>query len=1443
MIKSIINRLLDVEYGTDTQMRPVQKYNLPHFVDLNLSYFQTWYETINDESLISENRYCFTNLYTPNDNNNDMEFPKTYMSNILSGSSWVRKKITPFLLFRKTINNTYRAISVNKISVELKMHSHPMLYVESRDIIPCEDLLCLLLPFKTNYREYGNGTAEWDGLEGITFNISENGKIIFQDQHEEIYESIQLLPNTIKLYFGSIESEDIAIKIKDDNLKFGEKIYIDSILLFNTFGELVYDTHKYFDEFENNIFTIKNNINIVGWRYYVFYYTEADISVNNIYSYPQYIIDHDTEAKILKTGSYILGEEEFNKIIDETNGLNNDDLRLALSKNPSLENYDKFLNKWLERVFKYKHNLVQDLLDENYEFIKHDATFYSITRKLHDYIPDENGIITIKRKIWRLYGEDPYYEYGGYCDVLLFINGFLDLTCVNYEDEDSEFTIDTDFINIEKYGENPTLEIVFISNVRNKYTSVVIGIDQSTIHLLRADKYYEPRFSNFYHEELAPLYTMRDMDNKPTLQQALPYTYKKVDHKLYDITFNENWIKLTKMGEAISCGLLQYDDISKIVYFYNDDSKIMMFDLNTILEKIDNKEDVEKYLLENTPISYDVTSLLESVKNSITFTAEDGNYGVVILSNLYYDRVLTVNNDHFNLYETYIGDIVDMCNDYKSDLFYMLSSDFDIYTFKAHTYNDIELIDKSPIMILDATHISFDTYYDEISLDYGDMVSGIRIDNKLLLLEMTYADINISPLLHIYELNEDGTRVIRNITEQFIYDLPLGKYKFLIGDDTLYIIGGTSYTDEGKIYIYDYKANKLTFITDIPSEYIGIEGNNILYQNGKIYIIGGVSGKLLFNTKISYIGVYDININTWNIYNLNMIFYDAIMCDIGDKIALIGGYNHLVKDKDDYKMETYILDKNKLEDQNYLDKLVPFKTDINYPVSEGIAIQDVKDSNIFYIIGSDVLTLQEYIYNFSVKTGNISKSYEMPLEFNHCEIVDMSSNEFNNLLLVGYRLNGYNYDRTLKITGHKYPNCIFMDTYNKLYVTCGDTAYCKIDKNTWAPSVDLSFINDISPIKRITNSEDIIVAVLENGIVVTTPDLDRWYTYDDIKFGYHNDGKFYYDKEFKDRMWEDKNTKYVDNDTGKVYKFINKDSIALEEYKEINNMDMIPTLYSSIFITYDGNIYYNPYNMNLSKIYNRNIVISSKNRFASHVEEVEAKWDYITLNDKFKYCNDISHYAVFKNGVLLEKDKYKIVLPEVNNPVNGIYMYFKIGNDDGDIYSIIYLPFNTDIVHRNELKDNGLITIKNTDIFNRYGIGKNFYWLFTNGRKIPYSYLKDISNNIIQITNIDSLQLFNEIEIMQLADIYNTSPFDIDEFNANMDTLIDNLIDWGYDEILISDLANIVNSDIPIEEKVVLLRIYADHYAINADKLGHTAPFILDDEYKNYPILDARDKK
>lgn len=1443
MIKSIINRLLDIEYGTDTQMRPVQKYNLPHFVDLDLSYFQRWYETINGESLISENRYCFKNLYTPNDNSNDMEFPKTYMNDILSGSSWVRKKVTPFLLFRKTINNTYTVININSISIELKMHSHPMLYIESREVIPSEDILCLLLPFKTTYREYGNGTAEYDGLGGISFNISENGKMIFQDQHEEIYESIQLLPNTIKLYLGDIKNDDIAIKIQDNDLKFGEKIYIESILLFNSYGELVYDTNKYFDEFENNIFTIKNNINIVGWRYYVFYYTEADISINNIYSYPQYIIDHDTETKILKTGSYILGKDEFNRIIDETNGLSSDELRTALSKNPSLENYDKFLNKWLEKVFKYKNKLIQDLLDENYDFIKKDITFYSITRKLNDYNPDEDGIIKIKRKIWRLHGEDPYYEYGGYCDVLLFINGFLDLTCVNYEDEDSEFTIDIDFIDKEKYGENPLLEIVFISNIRNKYISVVIGTEESVIHSLKADKYYEPRFSNFYHEELATLYTMRNMDDKPTLQQALPYTYKKIDHKLYDITFNENWIKLAKTTKGISCGLLQYNDVSKIIYFY-DNSKIMMIDLNTILTQLDNKEDIEKYLKENIQPNANIIDLIKSVKYSKTFTAKDNSYGVVIISDIYQDRIFTLDETHYNLYLSYIGDVVDICNDYKSDLFYILNSDYDLYTFRANTHNNIELVEKSPVMILDATHISFDTYYDEISLDYGDMVSGIRIDNKLLLLEMTYADINISPLLHIYELNEDGTRIIRNITEQFIYDLPLGNYQFIFGDNNLYIIGGNNFIDEGKIYTYDYKLNKLTFITDIPSNKVGIVDSNIYYQNNKIYIIGGISGELLFNSKISYIGVYNISNNTWKTYKLNTIFHNAVMCDIDDNtIALVGGYNSLVMHKDNYKKETYMLDKDKLENQNYLDNLKPFKTNLNYSVANAKAIKDPKDNNIFYIIGNDVLTLQEYIYNFSVKTGNISKSYEMPLEFNHCEVVDISSNEFNNILLIGNRLNGYNYDRILKITGHKYPDCIFMDQYNNLCITCGNNVYTRKEKNTWAPSVDISFINTISPIKNIDKSEDVIVAILENGLIVTTPDMDRWYTYDDVKFGYYNDGKFYNDKEFKNRMWEDKNTKYVDNTTGNVYKFIDKDSTELEEYREVNNMDMIPTLYSSIFTTYDGNIYYNPYNMNLSKIYDRNIVISSKNRFASHVETVEAKWDYITLNDKFKYCNDINHYAVFKNGLLLDKEKYKIILPEVNNPINGIYMYFKIGNNDGDIYTVLYLPFNTDIIHKDNLPDNGLITIKNTDIFNRYGLGKNFYWLFSNGIKIPYNYLKDISNNIIQITNIDSLKLYNEVKIMQLADIYNTSSFEIDEFNKNMDTLINNLTNWGYDKILINDLSNIIDNDIPIEEKIILLRIYADHYTINADKLGHTAPFILDDEYNNYPILDARDKK
>ena len=72
MIRELINKLLEIEYGTDPHMRTVQKYNLPHFVDLGLSFFYEKYHTVDKESVFWRNEYVMNNFYTPSGNSTDI---------------------------------------------------------------------------------------------------------------------------------------------------------------------------------------------------------------------------------------------------------------------------------------------------------------------------------------------------------------------------------------------------------------------------------------------------------------------------------------------------------------------------------------------------------------------------------------------------------------------------------------------------------------------------------------------------------------------------------------------------------------------------------------------------------------------------------------------------------------------------------------------------------------------------------------------------------------------------------------------------------------------------------------------------------------------------------------------------------------------------------------------------------------------------------------------------------------------------------------------------------------------------------------------------------------------------------------------------------------------------------------------------------------------------
>jgi hypothetical protein len=237
---------------------------------------------------------------------------------------------------------------------------------------------------------------------------------------------------------------------------------------------------------------------------------------------------------------------------------------------------------------------------------------------------------------------------------------------------------------------------------------------------------------------------------------------------------------------------------------------------------------------------------------------------------------------------------------------------------------------------------------------------------------------------------------------------------------------------------------------------------------------------------------------------------------------------------------------------------------------------------------------------------------------------------------------------------------------------------------------------------------------------------------------------------------------------------------------------------------------------------------------------------------------------------LLDPSKYKIVFPAQNNPVNAIYIYFMWDVLEAFTLTIVYLPFPVtpydipvmEIVDDKkeysytqalEYPKNGIIDIdvanedKDNDMVH-YGFTRDLFWIFSGGLKLPYDYLTDLNKSMVQINSSDNIDISDDLTIRNLIyqytetirdDINKLNDYETDKFNTQITEIVDELIDWGIDDYYVNTIKAIVDKDIPVEYKLILLRIYADHYVGNANKDGYTPPFELDDEYPNYPVLNA----
>ena len=1121
------------------------------------------------------------------------------------------------------------------------------------------------------------------------------------------------------------------------------------------------------------------------------------------------------------------------------------------------KSYIQFINYWFYRVINYKKNLLLSFVNDDYKMFENDIKYSSITYKASEIAGAEleEGIVTTNRTKWTLYDEDQ--DYDGWTDQLVFINGKLDL-------EANSHTWNKNMINkkyiIDTYGEDAIVEVVSINYNSDKILDVIIE-NNPNLHEFISDRYYDPRNLNFYNIlddakrtniDTTPIYKISNMDN-PTLTQPIPFKMIETDvFDRYSIRFNENWAEVYNddyNGEAkialfkTENNIFAYVCINGKIITYNliEVMKILYKDYNSLIT-------LDKYLQENDIkndyIPY-IDSTISDVKDCLSFLYTKYNdnmsaiafsYGNSINDNIH---IGTEKEGYFTIEEKKFGNITHLAKNLYHNRFVALNSDQKLFEIEYNGVNndfyikrtiDLDIKELHPIESHNEDAI-LNQYNGEIIYNNGKIYTlvtslglveynGLLYDSEgnliydqdgNLVYDLTTDASNLRSLLSIYTVTVEGEKYTITKDEDITLDAIFVGSKIIANDDNLYIIGGNSgHPQIDKVcYKYNFDSKELSSI-NYP-EWLGYTSMGITMNTDKtkLIVLGGL-GNYPEDTA-NKIGILDLDTDTWqDPIESELIFVDSTIINHNNDIYVVGGFenqNNLTIDFKNISTRAYKL--------NLEDGSISQFYDINIPFIGAKAIKNIDGSYI--LAGNKYPEYDKYLYKFNPDTGNIIKYIEMPVdydynslcEFNYCDTI-------TSILFTGNTYNGYNTAKVLNIH-HENVDVLFTDKYGN-YNTIVDGYIYKYNEeiSSWIVCGNIQDLVKDNPITEISLSGDIYVAKAGHNKIYTTPDLVHWYDYKFTNF---------YDNEITE-----------DNEISDIDLFTNKiDDVNTDEFYRNEG--------ASIMITKDGRILVNPYCMNMSMYYGNLILIASNNRFATASYNIDNTTDYVELPEEFKYCLDVSHYAVFEDGKILNTDCYKVVFPSMYTPVNGIYIYLNYYREESYTakLSIVYLPFpmiNTNSETKFK-KSSAMLEIAEDNI-KPFGVNNKWNWIFSNGEKIPFDYMQNISNTLVYLPKTDNIDWGSK------PSIYRTYGNDLvsdnivnDELDKFVNNLIKNVVtnsNWGDDiNINITEFTEKAT----FEERIILLKVYADHYVANADSKGNTAPYILDYECDYYNVLNG----
>lgn len=224
--------------------------------------------------------------------------------------------------------------------------------------------------------------------------------------------------------------------------------------------------------------------------------------------------------------------------------------------------------------------------------------------------------------------------------------------------------------------------------------------------------------------------------------------------------------------------------------------------------------------------------------------------------------------------------------------------------------------------------------------------------------------------------------------------------------------------------------------------------------------------------------------------------------------------------------------------------------------------------------------------------------------------------------------------------------------------------------------------------------------------------------------------------------------------------------------------------------------------------YGKNLVLTQDNQFRHVGYNIQNESINKKLTHDFRYCRNLDRYMVFVDGVKINKDNYRITMPDPTVPINDISIYSNIVFHDDTHVDVFYMPFGYEEIEAIPTQDIvGDIVIDKSKI--SYNFSKDLYLFFVNGVKVNSRDIVDKENDkVCIIKNTDKLKNLSiikyiekepDLESLMVTDSKLDSvikQMNNKDFAQLMDITVTNTPDDGkvYDDLAANPITVVVNS-------------------------------------------------